>query len=111
VSVHIERDVDPVGAKRKIIGKIEEMTGAAVGRRQVPLQPKQLGDFHFGRDRAADIPENVIQRIVNLTGFSYRSMVHPNDDIASLIARRADRERLAAASTTTSEQVASKPDL
>src|SRR6476619_7574631 len=38
------------GAERKVIGEIEEMTGRSIGRRQVPLQPKQLGNFHLGRD-------------------------------------------------------------
>ena len=43
------------GAKRKIVGKVEEMTRRPIGRRQVPLQPKQLWNFHFRRNRAADI--------------------------------------------------------
>src|SRR6266849_1940060 len=31
------------GAKRKIVGEIEEMTRRSIARRQVALQPKQLG--------------------------------------------------------------------
>src|SRR3954470_8584349 len=37
-------------AKREIVGKVEEMTGRPVGRRQMPLQPKQLRDLHLRRD-------------------------------------------------------------
>ena len=35
----------PGGAKRKIVGEIEEMAGRLVGRRQMPLQPQQLWEF------------------------------------------------------------------
>src|ERR1700732_5451347 len=39
------------GAKRKVIGKVEEMTGRLVSRRPGPLQPQQSGKFHFRRAR------------------------------------------------------------
>src|SRR5258708_5594612 len=86
----------PGSLERKIVGEIEEMPGRIVGRRQVFLQPKKLGNLHFGRDRAADIAKNVVAGIIDETGFSHRAMVHPDDDIASCVARRADRERIAA---------------
>ena len=82
------------GAKRKIVGEVEEMTGRPVSRRQVPLQPKQFGNFHFRRDRAADIAEHVVLRLVDLTGFGDRAMIHPDDDISPLVAGRADRQRI-----------------
>ena len=76
------------GAKRKIVGEIEEMTGRAIGRRQVPLQPKQFWNFHFRRDRAADIAKHVVLRLVDLAGFGDRAMIHPDDDIAPVVAGR-----------------------
>ncbi len=70
------------------------MAGRSIGRRQIPLQPKQFWNLHFRGDRAADIAENLIQRVVDLTGFGYRPMVHPDNDIASFVAGRTDRERI-----------------
>ena len=72
------------------------MTGRPVSLRQVPLQPQQFGNFHFRRDRAADIAENVIPCVVNLTGFGKCAMVHPNDDIASFVAGATHRQRIGA---------------
>src|SRR5258708_13657567 len=38
------------GAKRQIVGEIEEMTGRSITRRQMPLQPKQFWNLHFAGD-------------------------------------------------------------
>ena len=35
-------------------------------------------------------------RIVDETGFRGRPMIHPDDDIPSIVARRADRQRIGA---------------
>ena len=35
-------------------------------------------------------------RVVDQTGFGNRAMVHPDDDVASRLARRADRQRIGA---------------
>ena len=70
------------------------MTGRPVSQRQVTLQPKHFWNFHLRRDRTADIAEHVVARGVDLMGFTCRPMVHPNDDIAPFVARRADRQWL-----------------
>ena len=78
------------------VGQIEKMTGLAVGRRQMPLQPEQLGHLHFRRDRAADIAKDIVLRLVDGARFGHGAMVHPDDDVAAFVAGRADGERIAA---------------
>ena len=72
------------------------MTRRPIGRRQVPLQPKQFWNFHFRRDRAADIAQHLVLRLVHLARFGHRAMVHPDDDVPSLVAGAADRQRMGA---------------
>src|SRR4029077_13338468 len=84
------------GAKREIVGKVEEMTRRPIGRRQMPLQPKQLWNFHFRRDRAADIAQHLVLRLVHLARLSHRAMVHPDDDVSPVVARTTPRRGLAA---------------
>ena len=81
-------------AKRQIVGEVEEMTGLVVARRQMPLQPKQFWDFHFRRDRAADIAQHVVLCVVDFAGFGNRAVVHPDDDIAPVVAGATDRQRI-----------------
>jgi hypothetical protein len=71
------------------------MTGRPIGRRQVPLQPKQFWNFHFRRDRAADISEHVISSVVDPARLGHRTMVHPDDDISPLVAGPTYRQRVA----------------
>ena len=84
------------GAKRKIVGKVEEMTRRPIGRRQVPLQPKQFWNFHFRGDRAADIAQDLVLRLVHLALFDHRAMIHPNDDVPSVVAGVTYRQRMGA---------------
>ena len=72
------------------------MPGRMIGRWQVPLQPKQLGNFHFRRNRATDIAKNVVMRVIDQAGLGGRAMVHPHDHVTAWVARRADRQRIAA---------------
>ena len=73
------------------------MTCRSIGRGQVSLQPKKLRNFHFRRDRAADITKNVILHVINLAGFGNCTMVHPNNDIAPLVAGATHRQRIGTA--------------
>ena len=84
------------GLEREEVGEIEEMAGAVVGRRQVPLQPEQLGDLHFRRDRAADITQDVVLRVVDGARLGHGAMIHPDDHVAARLAGRADGERVGA---------------
>src|SRR5258708_15800949 len=67
-------------AKRQILGESEAITGPSITRRQMPLQPKQFWNLHFGGDRAADVAQHVVMGVINFTGFGDRAMVHPDDD-------------------------------
>ena len=71
------------------------MTGRLIGRRQVPLQPKQFWNFHFRRDRTADIAKDVVLRLVDPAGLGNRAMVHPDDDISPFVAGCTDRQWVA----------------
>src|SRR5258708_29710076 len=69
------------------------MPGRPVRRRKMPLEPKQLWDFHFRRDRTADIAEHVVLRLVDLAGFGNRAMIHPPDEIPPVVTGAAYRAR------------------
>ncbi len=83
--------------KREIIGEIKKMPGGMVGRWQMTLQPQQLRNFHFRRNRTADIAKHVVMGVIDQAGFGGRAMVHPHDHVAARVARRGDRQRMAAA--------------
>ena len=82
------------GLEREEVGEIEEMAGAVVGRRQVTLQPEQLGDLHFRRDRAADITQDVVPGIVDGARLGHGAMVHPDDHVAARLAGWTDGKRV-----------------
>jgi hypothetical protein len=71
------------------------MTGRLVGRRQMPLQPQQFGNFHFRRDRAADIAEHVVVGLVDPASLRHRAMIHPDDDVSPWVAGATYRQRIA----------------
>ncbi len=70
------------------------MPRCLIGRRKVPLQPKQFRNFHFRRNRAADIAEHVVLRLVDPAGLGNRAMIHPHDDISPDVAGSTDRQRV-----------------
>ena len=85
------------------------MPGRVEARAQMPLQPEQFRHLHLGRDRAADIAQHVIPRLVDQPRLGDGAMVHPDDDIALLSPDALTVSGSPSRSSTTSEQVASKP--
>lgn len=61
------------------------------------LQPQQFWRFHLGRDDAADVAQNLVAGFIDPIGLRDCPVIHPDDDIASRIARAADTKGISAA--------------
>ncbi len=86
----------PRRAERQIIGQIEEVAGAVEACAEMAFQPEQLRDLHLRRNGAADIAQDVILSIVDQSRFRGRAMIHPDDDVAPVVAGCGHRHRRAA---------------
>jgi hypothetical protein len=81
----------------EIIGKIEEVSGGVIRRRQMLLEPQQLRCFHLRRDDAADMAQHFVAGRADAISLRNRPVIHPDDDVAVRITRGTDAEWLAAA--------------
>ena len=62
------------------------MTGLIEGMAQVPLQPEQFWDLHLGGNGATDIAQHFVMCFVYQPRFCGRAMIHPDDDVAAVVA-------------------------
>jgi len=76
-------------AVREEVGQVEEPRGAREGARELFGEPQQLRRLHLGRDDAADVAEHLVVRLVDAARLRLGAMVHPHDDVARVVARRA----------------------
>jgi hypothetical protein len=69
------------------------MIGSRERLRHIALQPEKLRRFHFGRNPAADIAQNLVSAGVDLFGFARGPVIHPDDDVAAGVPGRAHCDR------------------
>jgi hypothetical protein len=68
------------------VGQIEKQGRALELLRAVALEPKQLGQFHFGADLTADIAQGLVACGINGVGLGDGAVIHPHDDVVIVIA-------------------------
>src|ERR1700722_10842079 len=81
------------GAPGQEIRQVEKRAGALETLRHMLGEPQQFGDFHFRRDFAADIAQDVVAAAIDPISLAGRAMIHPDDDVPLRVAARADSER------------------
>ena len=57
------------------------------------FQPDQLRDFHFRRNRSADIAQDIVAALVDRLGFRQSPVIHPDNHIAGIFAAWGNRQR------------------
>ena len=84
--LHSERCLDPVARHVRKSAKVEPVRGASPRLGQVLLHPAQLRRLHLRRDRPADELEHWMSGRVDRLRVVDRAMVHPDDDVAAVVA-------------------------
>ena len=67
----------------EIIGKIEEVSGRVIGRRQMLLEPEELWRFHLRRNDAADMAQHFVAGRADAIRLRDRPVIHPDDDVVA----------------------------
>ncbi len=80
-------------AKGEVIGEAEEMRGPGEGPGLPAREPDELRRLHLGRQRAPEIPQDLMPAGVDPLGVVGRAVIHPHDHVALGRVGRTDRQR------------------
>ena len=73
------------------------------------LQPKELGCFHFRRNRPTYVAQDLVFGAVDVFCLLHRPVIHPDDDVLGVLAARAHGDRAIVAVVEIDDPMAAGP--